>query len=406
MTKARAHQSLSATAKLIFAAAIFATAVGPISARAGQTSQQQLQELQRQIEAIQRQLAEAEAAGAVIGEGDVPLTRRNGPRSENVERFARDIERKAATDEAIARLCADIDYKKISYRSSVGDMNIPAYLFQPTEKRGEKGHPALVWVHGGVHSNFGASTVVYVKQALERGYIVIAPEYRGSTGYGQTHHEAIDYGGYEIDDSMTAYDYLVENLPHVDPERVGMIGWSHGGFITLHALARDQNNKFKCGYAGVPVTNLVFRLSYKGPGYENNFTQQERIGGEVHERRNIFIERSPLYHVDKIKSPVMVHVATNDRDVNFVECVQMIHALRAQIPHLAETKIYQDPRGGHGFDRLTNRENTAPSYTPELRDSWNRIWAFLEWNLRPYQDGAGNDVDGLVRQSAQREGGR
>ena len=96
---------------------------------------------------------------------------------------------------------------------------------------------------------------------MERGYVIIVPEYRGRHGYGVEHHEAIGYGGYEVDDATTAYDWLVENLPHVDPERVGIMGWSHGGFITIHAITRE-GHPFKVGVANVPVTNLIFRLSY------------------------------------------------------------------------------------------------------------------------------------------------
>jgi dipeptidyl aminopeptidase/acylaminoacyl peptidase len=188
---------------------------------------------------------------------------------------------------------------------------------------------------------------------------------------------------------MTAIDYLKTNVPAVDPDRVGMIGWSHGGFITLHSLIRDQGQILKCGFAGVPVTNLVFRLSYKGPNYAADFVAAKRIGGEVYEKRDIYIERSPVYHVDKIKVPVMVHVATNDQDVNFVEDQMMIHALEYHIPKLAETKIYVDPPGGHSFDRLVNKEKTAPQNTPPQRDSWNRIWTFLETNLKPYIGGGG-----------------
>ena len=133
--------------------------------------------------------------------------------------------------------------------------------------------------------------------------------------------------------------------------------------------------------------NLVFRLGYKGPGYAANFATEKRVGGMPHEKPDIYIERSPLYHVDKIKVPVAVHVATNDQDVNFVEDQQMIHALEYHIPKLAETKIYVDPPGGHSFDRLVNAEKTAPQYTIPQRDSLNRIWTFLEANLRPYLDG-------------------
>ena len=331
------------------------------------------------------------AALAFVGISPAQQTQgqRSGQQSSG-SRYERDIERKKQDDELIRKLSAGaVDFKKITYRSSIGDLDIPAYLFQPLKPRGPKGHPALVWVHGGVASNFESSYMPFVKQAVERGYIVIAPEYRGSTGYGETFQEAIDYGGYEVEDSMSAADYLKANVPNVDPERIGVIGWSHGGYITLFSLIRDQGKTFKCGYAGVPVTNLVFRLSYKGPRYAADFIKEKRIGGAPHEKRDIYIERSPVYHVDKIKVPVLVHVATNDEDVNFVEDQFMVYALKYHLPQLADTKIYVDPPGGHHFDRLVNEAHTAPQNTPPQRDSWNRIWTFLEGNLKPYLDGKG-----------------
>jgi dienelactone hydrolase len=343
--------------------------------------QQTAAQLEQQIRELQLRLDEIRARDAAAG--GQPAT----------SRYERDIQRKQQNDEEIRKLTAGVvNFKKITYRSSVGDLDIPAYLFLPLKPRGPKGHPALVWVHGGVSSAFTPDYVVFIKQAVARGYIVIAPEYRGGTGYGQTFSEAIDYGGYEIDDTLTAADYLKANVPQVDPDRIGMIGWSHGGYITLFSLIRDQGQTFKCAYAGVPVTNLVFRLSYKGPRYAANFIKSKRIGGAPHEKREIYIERSPVYQVDKIKVPVLVHVATNDTDVNFVEDQFMIYALKYHLPQLADTKIYVDPPGEHHFDRLVNKDNTAPQNTPAQRDSWNRIWTFLEGNLKPYLDGKGEVV--------------
>ncbi len=306
-----------------------------------------------------------------------------------------DMENNKKDDDLIAQLCQGaVDFKKTAYPSGADGLQIPAYLFLPLTPRGPKGHPALIWVHGGVHSSFSSSFIPFVRQAVERGYVVIAPDYRGSTGYGAAFYEAIDYGGYEIDDVMSAVEYLKANVSAVDMDRIGVIGWSHGGFIALHSLIRDQGAILKCGYAGVPVTNLVFRLSYKGPDYTADFATEKRIGGQVHEKQAVYIERSPVYHVDKIKVPVMVHVATNDQDVNFVEDQFMIYALQYHIPKLAETKIYVDPPGGHSFDRLINKEKTAPQNTPPQRDSWNRIWAFLETNLKPYLGVEGKIVEG------------
>ena len=115
----------------------------------------------------------------------------------------------------------------------------------------------------------------------------------------------------------------------------------------------------------VPVTNLVFRLSYKGPRYARHFVTQERIGGPVHERRDIYVDRSPLYHVDKLQTPLLVHVADNDRDVNFEEAQQLVHALEYLKPDLAETRIYRDPPrdrfgGGHRFNRRVDQGPRLP----------------------------------------------
>jgi dipeptidyl aminopeptidase/acylaminoacyl peptidase len=244
-------------------------------------------------------------------------------------------------------------------------------------------------VHGGVHGNWGINMFPFVKDAVERGYVVICPEYRGSTGYGETHHNAIDYGGYEIDDTMSAVEYL-KTLPHVDPERLGIMGWSHGGYITLFSVFRDKT-PFKAAAAMVPVTNLVFRLSYKGPGYQRGFSTQPRIQGLPFEKRDLYIERSPLYHVDKLQTPLLVHVATNDTDVNFVEDQQIVDALRSRKPDLAETKVFVDPTPGpasvgHTFNRRTNVKTLERDDSPEQRDSWNRVWTFFEWHLKPYMD--------------------
>lgn len=305
--------------------------------------------------------------------------------------YAADMEGKARTDSIYAAVTRGVvDYRKITYRSRAGGMEIPAYLFQPIEKRGPRGHAAMVWVHGGVHGNWGASMWPFVREAVERGYVIIAPEYRGSTGYGEEHHRAIDYGGYEVDDVITAYDWITANLPHVDPQRVGIMGWSHGGYITIMSLTRDQH-PFQAGAALVPVTNLLFRLSFKGPGYQRSFATQERIGGLPFEEREIYKERSPYYQVDKLRTPLMVHIATNDQDVNFEEASMLVYKLRATKPDLTETKIYVDPAPwgrsiGHAFSRRVDPETLERVDSPAQRDSWNRTWAFLEEHLRPYDD--------------------
>jgi dipeptidyl aminopeptidase/acylaminoacyl peptidase len=304
--------------------------------------------------------------------------------------FQRQIQQKAEADKRYAEVTKGIvDFSKVTFRSSVGDMDIPAYLFQPLQKRGPKGHAAMVWVHGGVHGDWGITMWPFVKEAVDRGYVVICPDYRGSTGYGEAHYKKIDYGGYEVDDAMSAVNYL-KTLPYVDQDRLGVMGWSHGGYITLFSVFRDET-PFKAAAAIVPVTNLVFRLSYKGPSYQDDFATQERIQGLPFEKRDEYIKRSPLYHVDKLKTPLLVHVATNDEDVNFVEDQQIVDALRSRKPDLAETRIYVDPAPwgasvGHAFSRRVDATTLKRVDSPAQIDSWNRTWTFFEWYLRPYED--------------------
>ena len=279
----------------------------------------------------------------------------NRPEDHSQRDHARDMGDKAATDSIYrARSAGVMDFQKISYKSGVDGMTIPAYLFQPLRKRGARGHAAMVWVHGGVHGDWSETMLPFVVEAVQRGYVIIAPDYRGSTGYGAAHYNAIDYGGKELDDVASAYDFL-KTLSIVDPDRVGIMGWSHGGFIASHLLFRAPQ-PFKAGAAIVPVTNLVFRLSYKGPGYQRSFATQQGLQGLPFENRDEYIKRSPLYHVDKLEVPILVHVATNDQDVNYVEDQQMVDALRSRKPDLAETKTYVDPAPwgssvGHAFNR-------------------------------------------------------
>jgi dipeptidyl aminopeptidase/acylaminoacyl peptidase len=300
--------------------------------------------------------------------------------------FQRDIDARKAAEARYPDLCKGaIDFQKVSYRSSVGDLDVPAYLFQPLDKGPARSRAAMVWVHGGVHGNWGLTMFPFVKEAVERGYVIIAPDYRGSIGYGEAYHKEIDYGGYEVDDVMSAAGYLA-SLPHVDPARIGIMGWSHGGYITLLSIFREKH-PFAAGAAIVPVTNLIFRLSLKGPSYQWDFATQKRIQGLPFEKPEIYIERSPLYHVDRLQVPVLVHVATNDTDVNYVEDQMIVDALRSRKPDLAETKTYVDPAPwgpsvGHSFSRRVDPKTLQRVDSPEQIDSWNRTWTFFEWNLR------------------------
>jgi len=276
--------------------------------------------------------------------------------------------------------------EKITYRSKVGDLDIPAFVFQPLTLRGAKGHPALVWVHENIRGHLYNHYIPYIREATAKGYVVIAPEYRGSIGYGKAFYDAIDYGGSEVDDVVTAVDVLKSKYPQVDPGRIGIIGWSHGGMITLLSILRNPST-FKAAVAMVPVTNLFQRLAWKGVERQHQaIDPADRYGGLPAERHDVYKDRSPLYNIDKLQIPLYVGVTKNDEDVNIEEDMQLVDALRSRKPFLAETTVYDNPVGGHTFDRRVDPKTWEPENTREQRDSWNRVWTFLDWNLDPFHD--------------------
>jgi dipeptidyl aminopeptidase/acylaminoacyl peptidase len=320
------------------------------------------------------------AAALSAQEAPAPQT----PNAPNAPNFERQLQQQAETDRAWREASEGVmRMAKVTYASRAGGLQIPAFVFEPLQPKGPRAHAALVWVHPDIRGHVYEYFISYVREAVARGYVVIAPEYRGSIGYGQELYDAIDYGGAEVDDVATAVDYLKNSVPSADPERVGVIGWSHGGMIALLASTREPV-LFKAVAALVPVTNLFQRLAWKGEERQRQrIDPQNRLGGSPAEQREAYRDRSPLFQVEKLQVPVLVHATKNDADVNIEEAMQLIDALRARKADLAETKVYENPKGGHLFDRQVDSKTRQPENTREQRDSWNRVWTFLEWNLNP-----------------------
>lgn len=319
------------------------------------------------------------------------------------QEYAADDKARKEITEPLWRKVSDgvMQMDRVTLKNRVDGTAFPAWVFSPLKPRGPKGHPALIWVHPDIYGYMYEYFSPYVVEATRRGYVVIAPEYRGSTGYGSPYYETLDYGGADVGDVLTAHDH-VKQMPIVDPERIGIIGWSRGGMMTLLAAEREPQ-AFKAVAAIVPVTNLFQRLAMRIPAYRGAIDPANKIGGTPAEKKDIYKERSPIYGIDKIQAPLLVHVTRNDTDVTIEESMQLIDALRARRPLTSETKIYEAPVGGHMFDRqapATSRvprpegskpidrldpASYVPTNTPEQRDSWNRVWTFLEWHLQPYR---------------------
>jgi dipeptidyl aminopeptidase/acylaminoacyl peptidase len=251
---------------------------------------------------------------------------------------------------------------------------ITAYTFIPRKRpaAGDAKLPLLVFVHGGVHGNFDTTYVHELRELLTQGYAVIAPEYRGSSGFGKDFWQLIDYGGREIDDCHAGMKWMLENRPEVDAERVGILGWSHGGLITLMNLF-DHPKDYKVGYAGVPVSDLVARMGYKDDNYRKLFSAPYHIGKTADEDVNEYRRRSPAWNAEKLQTPLLIHTNTNDEDVNVLEVEHLIKALKAAGKQF-ESKVYQNAPGGHQFNRID---------TKLAKESRAEVYKFLAKYLDP-----------------------
>lgn len=253
--------------------------------------------------------------------------------------------------------------EKIATDINAGNAIIfPVYVFAPKNLTGKA--PTLIFAHGGVHGRLTSSYAHIFREALERGFVIVSPEYRGSIGHGSDLYNQIDYGGAEIDDTHDARNWAVENLPFVDASRVGIFGWSHGGFHALMNVFLWPDD-YKVAYAGVPVSDLVARMGYTGQNYRDIF--EEFIGQQPENNVMEYRRRSPVYHADKLKTPLLIHTTTNDEDVHVLEVEHMIAALKAAGKKF-EYKIYQNAPGAHRFNRID---------TKLAKESRAEMWDFL-----------------------------
>ena len=265
------------------------------------------------------------------------------------EMFFRQVLLKQLTDLSFySQLGSEMIVRKISY-SGEDQMVIPAYVFAPKDTTTRR--PLLLMVHGGIHGDFDDAFVPYIRALVRAGYVIVAPEYRGSTGYGADHYDAIDYGGKEVEDVIAARAFAAAMLPFADTSRTAIMGWSHGGFITLHSIFR-RPELFKVAVAHVPVADLPTRIRTHSEGYHQLYITQKGFGARLEQNPRPYIERSPIAHVRELKTPLLVMTADNDDDVFIVENHNLRDSMRVagmERQGLYTYREWHNPPGGHSF---------------------------------------------------------
>lgn len=248
-----------------------------------------------------------------------------------------------------------------------------SYVFMPKDFDAAQKYPLIVFPHGGVHGDFTTYYTHIIRELISQQYIVIAPEYRGSTGYGASHYRKIDYGGLEVEDVYASRNYMLENYDFIDKNRVGIIGWSHGGLISLMNIF-DHPTAYQVAYTGVPVSDLIARMGYKDQGYRDLYEADFHIGESAEANVQEYRRRSPAWNTHKMgTTPLMITTNTIDADVNVLEVEHLIKSLKSEGKNF-EYKIYDSIPGGHSFDRMDTK------IAKEIR---LKMYTFLAKYLRP-----------------------
>ena len=232
----------------------------------------------------------------------------------------------------------------VEWPASDGIM-IEGWLARPFGADPSQRLPLIVHVHGGPTGRWGAnfrgSWHDWWQNLAAAGYAVFRPNPRGSTGRGAefTASNRNDLGGMDYDDIMQGVDWLIDSGV-ADPERIGMLGWSYGGFMAAWTVT--HTDRFKAAVAGAAVTNWPSKVGTTDIRPMN----EARFPGQLHEEPDAFWERSPIRYVGKAKTPTLVVHGQADPRVPPTQGVEFYLGLRAAgVP----TDMVTYPRQKHGF---------------------------------------------------------
>jgi dipeptidyl aminopeptidase/acylaminoacyl peptidase len=205
--------------------------------------------------------------------------------------------------------------------------------------------PLILNVHGGPTGVFqqtfiGGRGAYPLATFAARGYAILRPNPRGSSGYGTEFRRANlkDWGGGDYQDLMTGVDKVIE-MGVADPERLGVMGWSYGGFMTTWIVT--QTKRFKAASAGAPVTNL---MSFNGTADIPAFVP-DYFGGQFWEALDLYQKHSPIFNVKGVTTPTMIQHGEADVRVPISQGYEFYNALKVQgVP----TRMIVLPRQPHG----------------------------------------------------------
>ncbi len=242
---------------------------------------------------------------------------------------------------------------------------ISAFLYVPWNLARNGANPAIVWVHGGPAAQSVNGFNRQVQYLVNHGYVVLAPNYRGSTGYGMKFQAANrwDMGGGDLAD-IVAGARVLERTGFVDPRKIAVGGGSYGGYLTMMAVTKSPET-WAAGVALFPFVNWFTEIEHEDPAL-----QQSDLAtmGDPKKDADRLRDRSPFFFLDRIRAPLLLAAGKNDPRCPPEESQQVVEALRRQ-GRPCEFLLYADE--GHGFARLEN------SF-----DAYRKVVAFLDRELK------------------------
>ncbi len=248
---------------------------------------------------------------------------------------------------------------------------IPTWQFTPVRMESGRKYPALVAVHGGFHFSLDEEFFGFIERFVREGYVVVFPEYRGSRGYGKEWYDAQEYGAGDVDDVLSAANHFA-GKPFIDGNRMGIVGRSRGGMVTLLAIQK-QPKRFKAAVDVVGLADFLMYMAYKPEYRRQEVAREPHFKGMPFENLQAYIDASPIMHVEKIEAPLLIHATTYDRTVpHTLHSERLVEALKANGKKY-EYKLYERAPGGHGYSEGDSEQAV---------DSLNRIVEFLGRHLK------------------------
>ena len=250
--------------------------------------------------------------------------------------------------------------EQVSYKS-YDELEIPAFLFKPEKPNGA----AILHPHGGPSSLYAAEWDILAQYLIAKGYTFLAPNYRGSTGYGLEfeHANYNDWGKGDTQDCLYGARYL-RTLSGIDPGRIAIMGGSYGGYMTICSLSRDPEYLFACGIAKYGDSNLI--SSWAQCNRELRL-YTEIFLGHPSKNRQVYLDGSPIQDVANVQKPMLILHGLLDDVVPPEASEEWVEALKRHDKTFEYRTYSNEP---HGFLRRDNQ-----------LDVYARVERFLDWYL-------------------------